>query len=131
MFSFEKFYDVGEYISQKDGEEYDRAAISRYYYSIFGCSRLYLIFILGEYDFQKGTDVHKRICNRLKESNDSTEHALGLTLDKLRQIRNFADYDWYEKDESFFEKKLMYVKKESKIGLEQLNALKNSPPYKF
>ena len=94
MFDFRRLRDVADYLAQMEGEEYDRSAISRYYYSLFGCVRLYLILILGETDFEYGKDIHKRICNRLINSNDPTEHSLGKSLDKLRQLRNMADYDW-------------------------------------
>lgn len=40
-----------------------------------------------------------------------------------------ADYDWQTEDSDFFEKKLNFVKKESRIGLQQVNALKCSPPF--
>ena len=60
-----------------------------------------------------------------------TEFSVGLILDKLRQLRNFADYDFYEKDSLFFKEKLDLVSKESKVGLEQIEALKNSPPFEL
>lgn len=131
MFDFRKLKDVAEYLASKEGEEYDRSAISRYYYALFGSARIYLILVLGELEFVMGRNVHRRICDRLIYSSDSTEHSLGITLDKLRQIRNFADYDWETKDSSYFEEKLDFVKKESRIGLEQIEALKNSPPLKL
>lgn len=131
MFDFRKVKDVADYLALKDGEEYDRSAISRYYYTLFGSARIYLILVLGELDFVKGRNVHRRICDRLICSSDPTEHSLGITLDKLRQIRNFADYDWETKDFSYFEEKLDFVKKESRIGLEQIEALRNSPPLKL
>lgn len=131
MFDFRKVKDVAEYLSLKEGEEYDRSAISRYYYALFGCARMYLIRVLGELDFVKGRNVHRRICDRLIYSSDPMEHSLGMTLDKLRQIRNFADYDWETKDSSYFDEKLDFVKKESRIGLEQIEALRNSPPLKL
>ena len=130
MFNFEKVADVADYLALMDGEEYNRSAISRYYYSLFCSTRLYLILILGETRFIKGKDIHTKVCDRLKMSDDLTENNLGNILEDLRQLRNFADYDWYIKDSSFYKKNLNYVKNESRVGLEQLNALKNSPPYK-
>lgn len=131
MFDFRRVRDVANVLYRMDGEEFDRSAISRYYYSLFGCCRLYLIIILGEYNFISGADIHKRICNRLKDSNNPTEHSLGTILDTLRQFRNLADYDWDKKDSDFFQEKLEYVKKESKVGLQQVEALKKSPPFKL
>ena len=129
MFDFRKVSDVANYLAQMDGEEYDRSAISRYYYSLFGCVRMYLVLILGEANFEYGKDIHRRICNRLIDSDDSTEHSLGKTLEKLRQLRNMSDYDWVNKDSDFFKNKLEFVRKESKMGLEQVNSLRKSPPF--
>ena len=129
MFDFRKVRDVADYLALMDGEEYNRSAISRYYYSLFGCARLYLIIVLGETNFLRGNDIHIRICNRLMDYNDPTEHSLGITLDNLRQLRNLADYDWNVDDSDFFERKLNLVQKESKMGLQQLDALRNSPPF--
>lgn len=72
MFDFSKLWDVSDYLAQMDGEEYDRSAISRYYYSLFGCVRLYLVLVLGETNFAYGRNIHKRVCDRLIDSNDST-----------------------------------------------------------
>ena len=129
MFDFRKVFNVANYLSHFGGEEYSRSAISRYYYSLFGCARLYLILIMNEYEFGKGYNVHKRICNRLKNSDDPTECSLGKRLEKLKELRNLADYDWNEKDKEFFRKNLNYAKNETQRGLEQLDTLKKSPPY--
>lgn len=130
MFDFRKVIDVADYLAQKDGEEYHRSAISRYYYSLFGCTRLYLIFIMHETEFVYASDIHRRICDRLKNSLDATENALGRILDDLRQIRNVADYDWEEYDYLFFKNRLTFVQKESSLAFDNIDALKKSPPYK-
>lgn len=115
----------------KDGEEFNRSAISRYYYSIFCCARLYLILVLGENTFIDGNDIHKRVSSRLSESNDLTESSVGHILDRLRQLRNLADYDWYEKDSTFFKQNVKFAQKESKVGLQQVEALRKSPPFEL
>ena len=84
---------------------------------------------MHEYEFERGNDVHTRICDRLKKSEDLTERSLGKRLEKLRQLRNLADYDWNKKDNDFFCRNLDYIKAESQKGMEQLEALKSSPPY--
>ncbi len=129
MFDFRKVWQVANHLARENGEEYNRSAISRYYYSLFCCARLYLLLIMHEYEFGYGKNVHNRVCNRLKNSNDFTEHSLGKRLEKLRELRNFADYDWNIKDSEFFRKNLNFAKNESKRGLEQIDALKRSPPY--
>ena len=37
--------------------------------------------------------MHRKVYNRLIESDDDTENSLGEKLDNLRKNRNFADYD--------------------------------------
>ena len=131
MFDFSKFNQVGDYLSLICKEEYNRSAISRYYYSLFCCARLYLILIMGETDFESGINVHGRVCERLRQSSDDAESVVGETLEELRQLRNLADYDWFKKDSSFFKDRVIFAKKESKDALEQLQALGNSPPFEL
>ena len=131
MYDFGKVRDVADYLAKMDGEEYNRSAISRYYYSLFGSVRLYLILVLDETNFAKGKNVHGRVCDRLTGSNDSTEKSLGKILDKLRGLRNLADYDWYQEDSLFFEENVHIACEVSRKGLEQLESLKKSPPFKL
>lgn len=131
MYDFRKVWQVADYLAQLDSEEYVRSAISRYYYSLFGCVRIYLVVIRHEYSFEYGSDVHQRVCMRLKNSTDSTEHSLGKRLEKLRELRNLADYDWMRKDEEFFLKNISYVKNESLKGLNEVDALRQSPPFEL
>ncbi len=131
MFDFRKVCDVADYLSAMDGEEFTRSAISRYYYSIFCCARLYLILVMGENTFVRSEDIHKKVCNRLIASDDLTESSIGFKLDRLRYLRNLADYDWQEKDSYFFADKLDLVSSEAKMGLVQIEALRNSPPLKL
>lgn len=131
MFDFRKVCDVADYLSAMDGEEFTRSAISRYYYSIFCCVRLYLILVMGENTFVRSEDIHKKVCNRLIAFDDLTESFIGFKLDRLRYLRNLADYDWQEKDSYFFADKLDLVSSEAKMGLVQIEALRNSPPLKL
>ncbi|WP_407411108.1 hypothetical protein [Methanobrevibacter sp.] len=127
MFDYEEYKLVGDLLAQIEMECYQRSAISRYYYALFNPVRSYLIFVLNEFDFIRGADFHKRICNRLMQSNDDTEKALGLILDELRQLRNDADYNW-NLNSSYFEESLKDVKSNIELGFDYLNALRNSPP---
>ena len=127
MFDYGEYRFVGDLLAQIERESYQRSAISRYYYALFNPVRYYLIFVLNEFDFIKGADFHKRICNRLMQSNDNTEKALGLILDELRQLRNDADYNW-DLSSSYFEECLNDVKSNLDLGFDYLNALRNSPP---
>ena len=130
MFDFSNFEEVGDYLVKIDGEAFKRSAISRYYYSLFDPVRLYLIFVLDEYEFRYGKDFHKRICKRLIDSQDDTEAELGLILDELRQLISDADYN-RDLGNDYFNEKLSDVKSSLKLGFEQLNALKVSPPYRL
>lgn len=56
------------------------------------------------------------------ESGDDSEVSIGLFLNELRDIRNYADYD-------FFKKRLKSIKTEFRIVSDQIKALKNSPPF--
>lgn len=130
MFDYEEYKLVGEYLVQNPKEAYIRSAISRYYYSLFNPVRIYLILILHEFDLTKGRDFHKRICDRLIESNNDTEKALGLILDELRQLRNDADYNW-NLGYAHFNERLDDVETNLEDGFDYLNALKASPPFKL
>lgn len=61
----------------------------------------------------------------MKNSNNPTENALGKILEELRDLRNLADYDWYNQDSEFYKKRVNFAQKESKTGLQQVEALKN------
>ncbi|MBQ2654203.1 MAG: hypothetical protein IJF83_11650 [Methanobrevibacter sp.] len=130
MFDYEEYKSVGEYLVQNGKEAFIRSAISRYYYSLFNPVRIYLILILHEFDLIKGRDFHKRICDRLIESNNDTENALGLILDELRQLRNDADYNWNLSYDHFNER-LNDVESNLEDGFDYLNSLKTSPPFKL
>ena len=127
MFDFSKFSYVGDYLSLKNCEENNRSAISRYYYSVFGSVRIYLVLFLNEFEFLDNL----RICDRMSNSDDNTESEIGEILDDLREIRNYADYEWDKFDEDYFKKNLVKVRNNSKLALDEVESLKKSPPFKF
>ena len=130
MFDFSSYFDVANDLAGNNGEKYIRSGIIRYYYAGFGHARIYLVENMGEVRFLDGKNIHKRICERLINSKDNTEASIGEKLDDLKKIRNDADYDW-NLDEEYFRNRLMMVQKDSKEIIEQVNSLKNSPPYKI
>ena len=83
MFDFSKFSDVGDYLSLKNCEENNRSAISRYYYSVFGSVRMYLVLFLNEFDYEWDKfdeDYFKK--NLVKVRNNSK-----LALDEVESLK--------------------------------------------
>ena len=96
MFDWEKFVMLASLLLVEEEEEYVRTAVSRYYYGLFGVIRRYLINVKHKnYLRNGGSDVHRKIYDELRFSNDSTEKHISSILNKLRLIRNSADYDDY------------------------------------
>ena len=130
MFDFARFFDVAENLVRKNDEAHIRSGISRYYYSGFGLVRKYLIDEMNETEFRSGFKIHKRIIDRLIFSQDDTEVSIGEKLSDLKELRNDADYDW-NLDLNHFEQHLEDVKIKSNEVIEQVEALKKSPPYRL
>ncbi len=127
MFDFSHYYDVGDYLINIPSEANIRSGISRYYYSGLCCVRRYLVETMNETEFINGFNIHKRICDRLINSCDDTEASIGEKLIQLKELRNNADYDWILGFD-YFNENLNNVQRDSKIILEQIEALRNSPP---
>lgn len=128
MFDFADFFDSAEKLVKLGGEANIRSGISRYYYSDLGSVRTYLVEIMGEHEFLNGNKIHKRIYNRLFDSNDNTEVSIGEKLLDLKELRNEADYDW-NLELNHFNEHLNEVRVKSEIILKEVEALKKSPPY--
>lgn len=130
MFDFSNYYDTGDYLAKMPNESNIRSGISRYYYAGFCSVRNYLVEIMDETEFVGGYNIHKRICNRLIQSQNDTEASIGEKLNFLKELRNEADYDW-RLDFDYFNNRLIVVQKDSKMILEQVDALKASPPFEL
>jgi len=65
-----------------------RSSISRAYYSVFCRSRVRAGFVIN-----LGSDVHKSVIEKYKNSSVPREKLAGKRLDELRRLRNEADYD--------------------------------------
>ena len=85
---------------------------------------------MGENEFLNGHKIHKKIYNRLIESDDNTEVSIGEKLLDLKELRNDADYDW-RLDLNHFNEHLDEVQVKSEIILQEVEALRQSPPYKL
>ena len=130
MFDFSNYYDTADYLTKLPNESNIRSGISRYYYAGFCSVRNYLVEIMDETEFIDGFKIHKRVCDRLIQSQDDTEASIGEKLNFLKELRNESDYDW-RLDLDYFNENLGTVKKDSKQILEQIEALKTSPPFEL
>ena len=90
-FNFEKLYLVGNHLkSHSKAEEYQRSAITRYYYSIFHPVKEYY-----EKSFRKilsSQNSHGTLITELENSPFEEEQKLGEMMRILRNNRNRADY---------------------------------------
>lgn len=102
MFQWKDFKTVGDELMANSQEAYIRCATSRYYYSIFGSTREYLIDIMNKHQFCNGKDIHKRVSDELIKSNDPNGVNLAECLKFLREVRNRADYDRLNECNTFF-----------------------------
>ena len=104
-FDWEDYFDLGvELRDNYDGEAYFRTIISRFYYACFGVTRKYLIenkIFRNKYSNKilksKSPKVHSEVLKILKDNtieNRIPEHKqIYNYLNKLRRMRNVADYD--------------------------------------
>jgi uncharacterized protein (UPF0332 family) len=70
-----------------------RAAISRFYYSVFCRARNFLRDVDGDRGIPRGGECHEYVQRAFFRSNDRTRKAVGTKLDRLRKTRNRVDYD--------------------------------------
>lgn len=120
---------VADYLVKIPTEANIRSGISRYYYAGLCCVRNYLVETMNETEFINGFRIHKRICDRLINSQDDTEASIGEKLIYLKELRNNADYDWGF-DFEYFNENLSNVQNDSKLIIDQIQSLRNSPPFK-
>ncbi len=129
MFDWEKFVMLASLLLVEEEEEYVRTAVSRYYYGLFGVIRRYLINVKHKnYLRNGGSDVHRKIYDELRFSNDSTEKHISSILNKLRLIRNSADYDDYL-DVGEFNRFFLENKKDLDMVQDAIGYFKSHPNY--
>ena len=131
MFQWKDFKTVGDELMANSQEAYIRCATSRYYYSIFGSTREYLIDIMNKHQFCNGKDIHKREYDELINSNDLNEINLAKCLFFLREARNHADYDGINECHNYFKKNSEKIIDSTNKAFDSLNVLINNPPYNF
>ena len=131
MFQWKDFKTVGDELMANSQGAYIRCATSRYYYSIFGSTREYLIDIMNKHQFCNGKDIHKRVSDELIKSNDPNEVNLAECLKFLREVRNRADYDRLNECNTFFKNNSDKFVDTTNDAFDSLNVLMNNPPYNF
>jgi len=87
-FNWKAFIDFAKELMDATDEARLRSAISRAYYGVFCIARNKKR--LKEY---KKKDVHSKVIESYKSSQDKDEKFIGKTLDELRRHRNDADYN--------------------------------------
>lgn len=129
MFDWKKFLILASILLAIGGEEYIRLAISREYYGLFGVLRRYLINVKNKYYLKsKKGDVHGKVFDELRNSNDATEKEVSKILNKLRVARNQADYD-DDFDIFHFLKFLRDNEKDLERALDTIDYFENHPNY--
>ena len=113
----------------EESEEYIRSGISRQYYGLFGVLRRYLINVNHKSYLQsRRGDVHHNVSIELRNSNDLTQKEIYKIFNRLRVVRNQADYDG-EFDALHFKKFLYDNKKDLEMAFDAIDYFKNHPKY--
>ena len=129
MFDWIRFVVLGKILLDMKTEESIRAAISRFYYGIFGVLRRYLINVKHKYVLMsRGGNVHESVFRELSKSKDLTESEISSIFNKLRVMRNHADYD-AEFDYGYFMEFLVDYKKELKTIFDSMTYFISDPNY--
>ena len=96
-FDWSEYIDLGYDLldsTRMDLEEaYYRASISRAYYGVFCLSRDKAGLKTYKPTSKADLGVHQKVIKQYKASADQKEKSIGLALDRLRRMRNKADYD--------------------------------------
>lgn len=93
-FDWGEFLTLADSLVEEGGESEFRAAISRSYYAVFHkCRR----FMRNHYDYQKPRrdegSAHKHLWTALKNEKDRALTNIASRCIKLRDSRNWADYE--------------------------------------
>ena len=85
------YLEVAEHLVARDGEGYWRSAVSRAYYAVFCATRDALEERRGVRFPQTG-DAHGEVVRALRGDRATSVSDMGRGLDRLRRLRNRADY---------------------------------------
>lgn len=95
-FSWSHYLNLAQELAEISGKPSNkeaklRAALSRAYYAAFNIARDHLRYKEGR--TIPADDAHWYIINQFKNSRDKIRVDIGFELDRLRRLRNRADYD--------------------------------------
>ena len=81
---------INEHKNTDIPEAYLRSAVSRSYYGVFCIAKKFLERKGERIPFR---DSHSFVINKFKKSNRRSEKKIGGYLNRLKEIRKYADYD--------------------------------------
>jgi len=90
-FDWKDYVYFAEELLNREEESCLRSSISRAYYGVFCVIRNKKGY--KNYGLKPGENIHWIVINACKNSGDRNEQNIGRILDKLRKLRNDADYD--------------------------------------
>lgn len=94
MFDWIDYISLAKVLIEMNDEASLRSAISRLYYGFFGIVRRYLINVKNKYYLREHSYyVHSKVYDELFKSDEDIEIEIANILNKLRSLRNNADYD--------------------------------------
>ena len=96
-FDWAHYITLAEELEREAGKLADRdsclrTAISRAYYGAFGLARRVAI-TQDDLTLTRGPQVHREVISHFRNSSHRIRRQIGLDLDRLRRVRNQADYD--------------------------------------
>lgn len=122
IFNFKKYYDVADHLKDfSEEEEYQRSAISRYYYSVY-----HPVYDYYRKSFRRSLPMdnrHSKLIEELENSIFKEEKRLGRKMRHLRNKRNHADYT----KSKLSDDDVNVSKKKTDDILKQLDHLKKHP----
>jgi hypothetical protein len=93
MFDWSGFLELAERLAREEDEASQRSAISRAYYGAFHLARRHLERSRkGAFSLPPTGDKHMAVWRELQAGRGS-ERSAGFAGDRLRQLRNKADYE--------------------------------------
>lgn len=90
-FDWRDYVSLAEHLLNFTEEAYLRSSISRSYFGAFCIARDKRGY--QDYKGKNGENIHWKVINEYRNSDNSRDQNIGRILDKLRRARNEADYD--------------------------------------